>query len=61
LLGLLAFVRASYNGRSHQALQQLVFLGGMALLFWSGLFWPGILLLMFLWHMLSRSHYGWRP
>jgi hypothetical protein len=62
LLGLIGFMRASFHGRPYRAWQYLMFFGGMALLVWSGMpFWPSILLVMILSHVLSKPYYGWRP
>jgi hypothetical protein len=61
LLAISSFIGAAASGRSQKALTGLVWWGGIALLFATKAFWPGILILVFLCMMINgRGHSsGW--
>ena len=46
------------HGQRHTDLSTPLFLIGLVLLFWSGRFWPGILLLLGFSHLVKEASYG---
>ncbi|GIV96068.1 MAG: hypothetical protein KatS3mg057_0725 [Herpetosiphonaceae bacterium] len=56
LFGILAYSKKSSKGRHDEALRSLMWLGGLALLFATGFFWPGILLLAGVLSLLKPRH-----
>ncbi len=60
LIGISSFVGAMVSNRGHKAFSHLVWWGGLALLFATKAFWPGILILIFLCMMINgRNHRSW--
>ncbi len=61
LIGLSNYTEKSARGYSTAALRKLVFWGGLAFLFWTGTFWPGIIILMLASSLIHNRGWGWRP
>ena len=61
LIGLSNYAQKNARGHSNAALREVVFWGGLALLFWTGTFWPGIVVLLIASSLIQNRGWGWRP